>query len=156
MSETPQSVLERYIRDGGIITLPHIREAIQAVLDLVRVQYEANEEMTRLLKQAEAERDALTEKLSLVTEDYIKERNAATTAEAELRRAEKFWASAQARADVANVALLDAVKVRGQLRAAQAALRDMTFDQWGAPTCWPNQERVMEILRDTAPREGEE
>ena len=32
MSETPQSVLERYIRDGGIITLPHIREAIRAVL----------------------------------------------------------------------------------------------------------------------------
>ena len=32
---------------------------------------------------------------------------------------------------------------------AEAALRDMAFDQWGAPTCWPNQERVMEILRDT-------
>jgi chromosome segregation ATPase len=74
------------------------------------------------LEEAEAERDALTEKLSLVTEDYIKERNAATTAEAELRRAEKLWGAAQARADVANVALLDAVKVQGQLRVARAAL----------------------------------
>jgi len=43
-----------------------------------------------------------------------------------------------------------------RVRELEAALRDMTFDQWGAPTCWPNQERVMEILRDTAPREGEE
>ena len=128
MSETPQSVLERYIRDGGIITLPHIREAVRAMLDLVRVQYAANEEMTRVLSSAEAERV----------------------------RAEKFWRAAQERADVANVALLDAVWVRGQLREAQAALRDMTFDQWGAPTCWPNQERVMEILRDTAPRREEE
>ena len=135
MSETPQSVLERYIRDGGIITLPHIREAIRAVLELVAVQYRVNEELGRDLTEAEAERDALR---------------------AELRRAEKFWASAQERADVANVALLDAVKVRGQLRAAEAALRDMTFDQWGAPTCWPNQDRVMEILRDTAPRREEE
>ena len=31
----------------------------ETLLDLVRVQYEANEEMTRLLKAAEAERDAL-------------------------------------------------------------------------------------------------
>jgi len=71
MSETPQSVLERYIRDGGIITLPHIREAVRAMLDLVRVQYAANEEMTRVLSSAEAERV----------------------------RAEKFWASAQERAE---------------------------------------------------------
>jgi len=54
MSETPQEKLERYLRDGGIITLPHIREAIRAVLDLVRVQYEANEEMTRLLNEERA------------------------------------------------------------------------------------------------------
>ena len=122
MSETPQAILATWLEAGSPTHLPRIREAIQAVLDLVRVQYEANEEMTRLLKQAEAERDTLTEKLSLVTEDYIKERNAATTAEAELRRAEKLWGAAQARADVANVALLDAVKVQGQLRVARAAL----------------------------------
>jgi hypothetical protein len=39
------------------------REAIRAVLDLVRVQYEANEEMTRRLTEAEAERDALRAKI---------------------------------------------------------------------------------------------
>jgi hypothetical protein len=59
MSETPQEKLERYLQDGGIITLPHIREAIRAVLDLVRVQYEANEEMTRLLSAAETEVERL-------------------------------------------------------------------------------------------------
>jgi hypothetical protein len=32
MSETPQEKLERYLQDGGIITLPHIREAIRALL----------------------------------------------------------------------------------------------------------------------------
>ena len=32
MSETPQEKLERYLQDGGIITLPHIREAVRAVL----------------------------------------------------------------------------------------------------------------------------
>lgn len=26
------------------------------------------------------------------------------------------------------------------------ALRDMTFDEFGAPTCWPNQERVMALI----------
>jgi hypothetical protein len=59
MSETPQEKLERYLQDGGIITLPHIREAIRAVLDLVRVQYAANEEMTRVLSSAEAEIERL-------------------------------------------------------------------------------------------------
>jgi len=81
-----QETLERYIRDGAIITPPHVTEAIRAVLDLVRVQYEANEEMTRLLtdaqadvsqaegvargymlaaERAEAERDALLEEVAL-------------------------------------------------------------------------------------------
>jgi hypothetical protein len=26
------------------------------------------------------------------------------------------------------------------------ALRDMTFDEFGAPTCWPTQERVMALI----------
>jgi len=122
MSETPQAVLERYIRDGGIITLPHIREAIRAVLDVVRVQYEANEEMTRVLSSAEAERV----------------------------RAEKFWASAQERADVANVALLDAVKVRGQLRAAEAALRIIA----GEAQCADNLMSNVEVARAALAPEG--
>jgi len=158
MSETQRERVSEFlrVRDG---TIPaSAEEAIRALLDLVRVQYEANEEMTRLLKAAEAERDALklkrreqfnrwgvqiryedqeqsllavmqlvaerdalrvevererkerisaesgceagtaaryvveaerdtlTEKLSLVTEDYIKERNAAERAEAALRK----------------------------------------------------------------------
>jgi len=62
MSETPQEKLERYLQDGGIITLPHIREAIRAVLDLVRVQYAANEEMTRVLSSAEAEIERLRQR----------------------------------------------------------------------------------------------
>ena len=96
-------------------------EALEKIDRLYMAEAENSGYRARLA-QAEAERDALTEKLSLVTEDYIKERNAATTAEAELRRAEKLWGAAQARADVANVALLDAVKVQGQLRVARAAL----------------------------------
>jgi len=59
MSETPQEILTTYLHRGyikGTLGPGEVREAIRAVLDLVRVQYEANEEMTRLL--AEAERDA--------------------------------------------------------------------------------------------------
>ena len=144
MSETPQERLRAAIeavaadvRDIGNVLC---RAAdVEAVLDLVRVQDEANREMTRLLAEAEAERDALlaevmdlrhdyafeiersctygleaagnrcdylnardevtkrerahlatiqqseelADKLSSTTEDYIKERNAATEAEIE-------------------------------------------------------------------------
>jgi len=65
MSETPQEkAAEWVVRESGKwedalgrrweIVEPEIREAIRALLDLVRVQYTANEEMTRLLAQAEA------------------------------------------------------------------------------------------------------
>jgi len=60
MSETPQSVLEQWLerREAGPWA-DRLREAIRAVLDLVRVQYEANEEMTRLLSAAETEVERL-------------------------------------------------------------------------------------------------
>jgi len=174
MSETPQAVLERYIRDGGIITLPHIREAIRAVLaenkrrchnvrgedgpcdcagcrevgallaerdkwrDIAKAEVERLER-ARLrsadwltIGKLEAERDALRLKMENAIQETEEWRETArnemagrAAAEAELRRAERFWASAQERADVANVALLDAVKVRGELRAAQAALGEV-------------------------------
>ena len=168
MSETPQSVLERYIRDGGIITLPHIREAVRAMLDLVRVQYAANEEMTRVLSSAEAE----------------------------LRRAEKLWGAAQERAEKMEaerdearsdwVALVDEAAsteaerdalraevaqaegvARGYMLAAEkaeAALREARWlaEHWPAfwivGPRWTDAERyakaieAIEALRDTAPR----
>jgi len=74
MSETPQEKLERYLQDGGIITLPHIREAIRAVLDLVRVQYAANEEMTRLLSAAEAEIERLRAEGLAIADGQIADR----------------------------------------------------------------------------------
>jgi len=108
MSETPQErwrdrLNERLacshfcLKHSGPCGECELREDIRA-LQAVLTQRERE-----IAKAAEAERDTLR---------------------AELRRAEKFWASAQERADVANVALLDAVKVRGQLRAAEAALLD--------------------------------
>ena len=57
MSETPQETLTTYLHRGyikGTLGPGEVREAIRAVLDLVRVQYEANEEMTRLLAESEA------------------------------------------------------------------------------------------------------
>jgi len=61
MSETPQERVSRWLNDPLVdLADTEIREAIQAVLDLVRVQYAANEEMTRLLAQAEAALRKLT------------------------------------------------------------------------------------------------
>ena len=63
MSETPQERIAKWLgyldadEAAGmeIVIETEVREAIRAVLDLVRVQYEANEEMTRLLTDAQAE-----------------------------------------------------------------------------------------------------
>jgi len=58
MSETPQETLTTYLHRGyikGTLGPGEVREAIRAVLDLVRVQYEANEEMTRLLAESRLE-----------------------------------------------------------------------------------------------------
>ena len=60
MSETPQERIAKWRAEGhGVKEADEpergIREAIQAVLDLVRVQYEANEEMTRLLAESRLE-----------------------------------------------------------------------------------------------------
>ena len=64
MSETPQERIQRWLAvepspDAVMWTPGVVREAIRAVLDLVRVQYEANEEMTRLLSAAETEVERL-------------------------------------------------------------------------------------------------
>jgi type II secretory pathway component GspD/PulD (secretin) len=70
MSETPQEVLEKWLENADWSPM---REAIRAVLDLVRVQYAANEEMTRLLRDAEAEvarLRALSEAEERVTNSY--------------------------------------------------------------------------------------
>jgi len=208
MSETQRERVSEFlrVRDG---TIPaSAEEAIRALLDLVRVQYEANEEMTRLLKAAEAERDALklkrreqfnrwgvqiryedqeqsllavmqlvaerdalrvevererkerisaesgceagtaaryvveaerdtlTEKLSLVTEDYISHRNALERAEAALREIEKATEGIPEQ----NCAIAN--------RIARAALRDTApEDRSTAPwDAWRNAEaRVREL-----------
>ena len=61
MSETPQSVLERYLQDGGIITLllSHVREAIRAVLAQLRQAEILGDQAEQEREEAEAERDAL-------------------------------------------------------------------------------------------------
>jgi DNA repair exonuclease SbcCD ATPase subunit len=92
-------------------------------------------------KDAEAERDALRDKLSSVTEDYIKERNAATAAEAErdalrekLTKQEKYEAGAwltvqelraeveRLRAAVGQAQVLTG-RMEGKLERAEAALK---------------------------------
>jgi len=63
MSETPQERIAKWLgyldadEAAGmeIVIETEVREAIRAVLDLVRVQYEANEEMTRLLAESRLE-----------------------------------------------------------------------------------------------------
>jgi len=157
MSETPQSVLEKWLAwDQGSpeklawqAATPEVREAIRAVLDLVRVQYAANEEMTRLLSSAETEIERLRAEGLAIADGQIADR---ARLEGMLRRLvdgidqwnarlrdiispgdaaayEEGMAALQQRADVANVALFDAVKVRGQLRVAEAALREL-LDAW--------------------------
>jgi len=83
-------------------------------------------------EKMEAERDALREKLSLVTEDYIKERNAAERAETALRtlldKLERVEAS-EAYRSVWIVAQIHAGPYHGETwaverNAARAALRD--------------------------------
>ena len=54
------------------------------------------------LKAVEAERDTLREKLSSTTEDYIRERNAATEAEIEVRRLREWNARLLSQATVAE------------------------------------------------------
>jgi hypothetical protein len=159
MSETPQSVLERYIRDGGIITLPHIREAIRAVLaENVSLSEELGEvlfERDAAVQRAEdccrmgektcaelvAERDALRAEVERLR-DIISPGDAAAY--------EEGMAALQQRADVANVALLDAVKVRGELRVAQAALRIIA----GEAQCADNLMSNVEVARAALAPEG--
>jgi hypothetical protein len=150
MSETPQSVLEAWIGMGdrptdaemSLVTLERVREAIRALLDLVRVQYEANEEMTRLLKAAEAERDAL-----------------------KLKRREQFnrW-GVQIRyedQEQSLLAVMQLVAERDALRAEVARLTllcldlvDPKLDTAPLPTSQPA--RAIEVCKRAAepPREG--
>ena len=85
MSETPQETLTTYLHRGyikGTLGPGEVREAIRAVLDLVRVQYEANEEMTRLLTDAQAD----VSQMEGVARGYML---AAEKAEAEVERLER-------------------------------------------------------------------
>jgi hypothetical protein len=43
------------------------------------------------------------------------------------------------------------VRMDALARERGDALRDMTFDADGVPTCWPNQERVMALLAQGKP-----
>jgi hypothetical protein len=97
--QTPRETLEHFVlaTEGlsDVYASPRVREAIPAVLeeeDRLRNRIKALTNPYQLgykegdahgRKDAEDERYALREKLSLVTEDYIKERNAAEAAEAE-------------------------------------------------------------------------
>lgn len=133
MSETPQEIVTRWLDGTGGDT--KFREAIRAVLaeneslrTIKREAVLAFDQAATELEQAEAERDTLRESEVL----HQQEGNALR---AEVSRLcdiispgdaaayEEGMAALQRRADVANVALLDAVKVRRQLRVAEAALR---------------------------------
>ena len=111
MSETPQSVLERYLQDGGIITLPHIREAIRAVLA-------ENAEMCGMLNSSEilkgqvrprAERDAL-----------LRERKRREDAELDFEREHSRTEKAEAERD----ALATNVRMAGRSAEHAKAERD--------------------------------
>ena len=73
---------------------------------------------------AEAEAEALREKLSSVTEDYIKERNAATAAEAERDALRLDLAAFRATALETSNHMHDVIRERDALRLAVAKLED--------------------------------
>ena len=124
MSETSREKLERWCEVNTLgITAP-IREAIRAVLAQLEkpldVPYTTSCGHTWTMRhtacptcfgELKAERDALTEKLSLVTEDYIRERNAAEQAESALR-------------EMIEAEDNEAPIPRGWFARARAALRD--------------------------------
>lgn len=70
--------------------IERLRERLkQAAQDRADARFERDELFESNLK-ATARAEAVEEKLSLVTEDYIKERNAATVAEAEIERLKPY------------------------------------------------------------------
>ena len=154
MSETPQEMLAAYLASpsSGALWEIGLREAIRALLaenagsrraqsDCVKLgqfigstldgmgeRDSAADQMARMrlrAEKAEAEVAEYRAEGMVPAGAWAHDLEQLKKLEAELRRAEQFWASAQERADVANVALLDAVRVRGQLRAAEAALRSI-------------------------------
>lgn len=139
MSETPQEQVTRWLDDLDemqrkvahiILLAPEVREAIRAVLEDLRlrdIDCGCNNRVTRL----EAERQM---------------------AEAEVERLKGYMTPGQVEeAGMVMAEYEKRIKAEAERDALRAALQDMTFDEWGAPTCWPNQERVMALLAEVKP-----
>jgi hypothetical protein len=62
MSETPQEVLEQWLETGYMESLPHIREAIRAVMAKEAQSAEHIQALLDRAQRSEAERDALCQK----------------------------------------------------------------------------------------------
>jgi chromosome segregation ATPase len=105
-------------------------------IEVERLRVENQEWQDRCLK-AQTERDSARH-LHEVAEAR------AAKAEAEVEQKARDWSGVYAH-DMAE-AVEQRDKAEAEVKRLRAALGDMTFDEWGAPTCWPNQERVMALL----------
>lgn len=108
MGEAPDLLYDAVVAwDKHVVTFNMVLARLRAA---EAERDEARADWVALVDEAastEAERDALTEKLSLVTEDYIKHRNALERAEAALRE----WREAESLPDCAACSVLDAALV---------------------------------------------
>ena len=115
MSETPQEILDRAapIWDRHVVSFTLVLAALRSVLaerDALRAEVERLEAEGLAIADGQiADRERLERLLRRLVE---------------VSHGRRSRGVPQERADVANVALLDAVRVRGQLRAAEAALLD--------------------------------
>jgi hypothetical protein len=105
------------------------------------------------LKAAEAERAALLAKLAEAGIALADCGTALIASEAEVERLRESASRHICEGHTGCVDLLAIEATRAE--KAEAALRDLDYDERGDVTGWPNQLRVMEILRDTAPRKTE-
>ena len=115
MSETPQEILDRAapIWDRHVVSFTLVLAALRSVLaerDALRAEVGRLEAEGLAIADGQiADRERLERLLRRLVE---------------VSHGRRSRGVPQERADVANVALLDAVRVRGQLRAAEAALLD--------------------------------
>ena len=136
MSETPQEILDRAapIWDRHVVSFTLVLAALRSVLaerDALRAEVAQAEGVARgymlAAEKAEAEVERLRAEGLAIADGQIADRE---RLERLLRRlvevshGRRSRGVPQERAYVANVALLDTVRVRGQLRAAEAALLD--------------------------------
>jgi chromosome segregation ATPase len=118
-------------------------------------QREVERLRAELTKREEAHRGtiAMREELRDEVAGLVKERDQSEAdyklARAEVERLRYIISPGAAEVYEERMAALQA-----RAEKAEAALRDLDYDERGDVTGWPNQLRVMEILRDTAPREG--